>query len=93
MKVITKSVVIRNREFVLIEDTQNGHHFFGTIPYEELDENGRMKRALNGFQMCIGYNNIAEALKRREDAIKIDEWQAQNPNATEIDRINFIMSI
>lgn len=29
-----------------------------------------MKRALNGFEMCISFNNISEALDRRYDEIK-----------------------
>lgn len=71
MKVLTKLVSIENEEFVLIQDTtKDGKEYFGTIPYSELDEKGCMKRALNGFEMCISFNNISEALDRRYDAIK-----------------------
>lgn len=69
MKVITKYVNIENEEFALIYDEQQGRKFYGTIPYTELDERGCMKRALNGFQMCIA-DTPAEAITLREQSIK-----------------------
>lgn len=73
MKVLTKSVVIENREFVLITDTANGRRWFGTIPHEELDEHGRMKRELNGIQMRISFESVNDALMVRHADILIDK--------------------
>ena len=84
MKVITRSVEVENQEFVLIKDSttdSNNQHYtyYGTIPYTEI-ENGKMKRALNGHEMCIAYT-ISEALARRKAQIVIDraisEYEAQ----------------
>ena len=92
MKVITNKAVIENKEFVLIEDTQNGKHFFGTIPYEEIDEHGSMKRTLNGFQMCIG-DTIGDAIGTRSRAIKMAAWREAHPDATEIEIVMAAMNI
>lgn len=78
MKVVTKSVMIENEEFVLIKDTDKNYgEYYGTIPYTELDEDGKMKRALNGFEICVE-RTIAEALERRKTDIirnrKINEY-------------------
>lgn len=51
MEVVTKCVVIENEKFVLIKDKsekltefyKNGE-YYGTIPYAELDEHGKLKR-------------------------------------------------
>lgn len=72
MKVITKCVNIENEEFVLILDEHEGRKYFGTIPYTELDENGKMKRALNGFEIAISFKSIADAIERRKENIKIE---------------------
>lgn len=70
MKVLTKYVSIEGEEFVLIQDkTNEGRVYFGTIPYTELDESGRMKRALNGKEISISFNNAAEALENRKKDI------------------------
>ena len=76
MKVVTKYVNIENREFVLIKDKStdcNGetYEYYGTIPYEEINEQGRLKRLLNGFDMCIA-DTANEAIVRRENDIKIN---------------------
>lgn len=72
MKVLTKRVNFEGQEFVLIKDTQNGKTFYGTIPYTELDSEGRMKRELNGIQMRISFENAAEALNNRRIAVAGD---------------------
>ena len=76
MKVVSKSVVIENEEFVLIKDTNEAYGvYYGTIPYTELNEEGRMKRELNGFEICIDHT-IAGALERRKtDIIRNREIQ------------------
>lgn len=81
MKVVTKSVIIENEEFVLIKDTDTNYgEYYGTIPYTELDEEGKMKRELNGFEICVEHT-IAEALERRRLSIirnrLIDKFVAQ----------------
>ena len=51
MKVVVKRVVIENEEFALIKDTCERGVYYGTIPYSELDENGKLQRRLNGYDM------------------------------------------
>ena len=89
MKVITRMVEIENEKFVLIHDEQNDRKFYGTIPYTELNENGGMKRALNGFEMCIA-DTIPEALKRRTNKIAVDNFKKEGH--TEAELIAFIMA-
>ena len=86
MKVITKLVEIENEKFYLISDNdKEGRKYYGTIPYSEV-ENGRMKRALNGFEISIA-DTIGAALERRKDDIirdrKIAEYLAQGMNKEE----------
>ena len=38
MKVLTKKVTIENKDYVLIQDEQDGKVYYGTIPYSELDK-------------------------------------------------------
>lgn len=73
MKVLTRNVVIENQEYVLISDKSNGKTWFGTIPYAELDSNGRMKRELNGLQMRISFESAADALMIRHADILTDK--------------------
>lgn len=91
MKVITKNVVIEGKEFVLIQDqnenfvrvaSNQSKIYYGTIPYSELDEQGKLKRQLNGFDMCIG-GTIDEALRRRLVNLKMQQYMNENPNATD----------
>jgi len=77
MKVLTKCVNIDGEEFVLIENTQNDKHFYGTIPYTELDEHGRMKRGLDGFEMVISFVSAADALEQRKRRIKQQKLMAE----------------
>lgn len=66
MKVITRCVNIENEEFVLISDVHNGQKYYGTIPYTELTEDGRMKRTMNGAEMAISFENASKALENRK---------------------------
>ena len=59
MEVLTKCVDFENEKFVLFKDKKAGlpeyyknGEYYGTIPYTELDENGKLKRRLNG----LGYS-------------------------------------
>lgn len=70
MKVLVKRVTIENQDFVLIEDTDTQYgRFYGTIPYTELDEEGRMKRPLNGFEMCVSKKSRGDCVCRRAESI------------------------
>ena len=75
MKVITKLVIIENEKFALVylED----HKKYGTISYNELNEKGRMKRALNGFEMSCE-NTIKECLETTRRHILIDKFLKVN---------------
>ena len=67
-------------------------HFFGTIPYTELDDSGCMKRGMNGGEMCIG-DDIDKAIKSREFRIKAEAWEKEHPNHTTEEFIKFMMAI
>lgn len=89
MEVITKCVVIENEKFVLIRDKKEGlpecyknGEYYGTIPYAELDEHGKLKRQLNGFE--IGIENSAEAaLRYRWTQIQLKKFEKEHPEASE----------
>lgn len=89
MEVLTKCVILDDEKFVLIKDKsekltefyKNGE-FYGTIPYAELDENGKLKRRLNGFE--IGIENSAEAaLRYRWTQIQLKKFEKEHPEASE----------
>lgn len=78
VRVITKRVVIEDEEFVLIQDdSADGKKYFGTISYKELDHGGKVKRALNGFDMCISFESIGAAIDRRLRTIKLERYVEQ----------------
>lgn len=89
MEVITKCVVIENEKFVLIRDKKEGlpecyknGEYYGTIPYAELDEHGKLKRQLNGFEIGIEAS-AGEALRSRLIQIRLKKYTEANPNASE----------
>jgi len=65
MKVLTKHVLFEDQEFVLVENYHEGKKYWGTIPYKELDREGRMRRELNGIEMRISFVSAADALNNR----------------------------
>lgn len=69
MRVLTKSVLIENQEFVLVTNEHEGRTYFATIPYEALDENGCMKREMNGGEMCISFENAGGAINNRKKQV------------------------
>lgn len=81
MKVLTKCVIFENQNFVLVQNQHENRTYWGTIPYCELDENGRMKRELNGIQMRISFESAADALNNRRIDVAmsriIDGFKAQ----------------
>mgnify|MGYP003315024100 CR=1 FL=1 len=50
----------------------------------ELDENGILKRTLNGHEMSISFLNVADALVQREHQIKIDRYKAEGHTKEEV---------
>ena len=71
-KVKTRCVDIEGRSFVLMEYTLDDNSvMYGTIPYTELDEQGRVKRRLNGLEVCLAHS-IPSALDLRADDIKCE---------------------
>lgn len=99
MEVVTKCVVIENEKFVLIKDKKadlpenykNGE-YYGTIPYAELDEHGKLKRQLNGFEIGIE-SSAGEALRYRMLQIRLKKFDEENPGASEEMRIKKIIEL
>lgn len=97
MKVLTKNINIMNREFVLITDTnpkyhnrtENNNTYYGLIPYEEL-EDGKMKRALNGFEIAIA-DTPAGLIDRKIKELRLEQWSKEHPGHTEKQAIEWIM--
>lgn len=89
MKILTKCVDFENEKFVLFKDKKAGlpeyyknGEYYGTIPYTELDESGKLKRQLNGFE--IGIENSAEAaLRYRWTQIQLKKFEKEHPEASE----------
>lgn len=99
MEVITKCVVIENEKFVLIRDKKEGlpecyknGEYYGTIPYAELDEHGKLKRQLNGFEIGIEAS-AGEALRYRMLRIRLKKFDEENPGAREETRIKKIIEL
>lgn len=93
METITKKVTIEGMNFALVKEPEWGaDHQYGTVPYSEVDEDGRLKRVLNGFEMCVAATP-EEAIERREDVLLARKWKAEHPDATEIEEMNAIADI
>ncbi len=99
MKVVVKRVLIENEEFVLVKDDSSNGVYYGTISYGELDDNGKLKRQLNGYDMAIVFLNdcversespIVGAIKERERRIPLDRFVAEGHSKEEI--VRFILS-
>lgn len=84
MKVLTKVVSIEGQEFVLVSDERNDTTYYGTIPYSELDENGMLKRELNGHEMCISLESVGAALENRTKRIMVDKYEAEGHTKAEV---------
>lgn len=102
MKVITKRVCICGEEFVLIKDkTQDGDTYYATIPLDQIDENGKLKKRLSGGEMCaiVNFLNesegkmIYEALQFRKNKIVFRQYKLAHPNATEEEIVDFILTL
>ena len=93
METINKKVTIEGMDFAIVKEPAWGEtHQYGTIPYSEVDENGRIKRALNGFEMCCAASP-EKAIEQREDVLLARKWKAEHPGATEIQEMNAVAEI
>lgn len=93
MKTIIKKLTLVGERFALVQNPGWGKgHQYGTIPYSEIDENGNLKRELNGFEMCVAATS-KEAIESREDVLLARKWKAEHPDATEIEEMNAIAEI
>lgn len=93
METINKKVTIEGMDFAIVKEPAWGEtHQYGTIPYSEVDENGRIKRALNGFEMCCAASP-EKAIEQHEDVLLARKWKAEHPDATEIQEMNAVAEI
>ena len=69
MKTVIKKVIIEGMDFALVREPEWGaDHQYGTVPYSEVDEDGCLKRVLNGFEMCVAATPekaIVDIVRRR----------------------------
>ncbi len=72
MTILTKNVIIENKAFYLIQSEYDGKTFYGTIAHNET------KKQLNGAEMCISYESIADAIEHRKRNIIINEYLEAN---------------
>ena len=66
--------------------------YYGTIPMVDIDENGYLKRRLNGAEMAIE-DSISKAIESRKRHIKARKWKQRHPEASEIDLARYILSL
>lgn len=93
MKTVIKKVTIMDMDFALVREPEWGeNHQYGTVPYSEVDENGRLKRVLNGFEMCCAASP-EKAIEQREDVLLARKWKAEHPDATEIEELKAVADI
>lgn len=93
MKVLTQHVVILDREFVLVSDyaPDLDATYYGTISYDDIDADGKLARVLNGFDMCISFESISQALKNREQRILLDIFEKE-AHPTDAERMFFVFN-
>lgn len=71
MTILKECVIIETEEFTLISDEIDGFKCYGTVPVSEIDQNGKTKRTLNGFEMCISFLSAEEAIEKRKRNLKM----------------------
>lgn len=79
MNIISKSINIFGTDYVLFSDEKNNRVYYGTINKSDIDEIGKLKRRLDGFDMCVIFDDesdypVAEAVKCRERREKLTEF-------------------
>lgn len=93
MKTVIKKVTIMDMDFALVQDPEWGEsNQYGTVPYSEVDSAGRLKRILNGFEMCCAATP-EKAIESREDVLLARKWKAEHPDATEIEEMKAVADI
>lgn len=93
MKTIIKKLTLVGERFALVQNPGWGKgHQYGTIPYSEIDENGNLKRELNGFEMCVAATS-KEAIESRRDSLLVRKWCEEHPDATEEEKMTAAMKI
>lgn len=87
MKVLCRDVIFEDQHFVLVREYHEGRPYWGTIPFSELDCDGRMKRELNGVQMRISFESAGDALNNRRIDVALgrllDGFKAQGMDMME----------
>ena len=84
-------MLIKDKKADLPENYKNGE-YYGTIPYAELDEHGKLKRQLNGFEIGLE-TSAGEALRYRMLQIRLKKFDEENPGASEETRIKKIIEL
>ena len=93
MKVVTNEIILYGERIVLVREPKWGaNNQYGTIPYSEIGENGKLKRKLNGIQMCVA-NSVVNAIERRKDQILASRWAEAHPDATPEDQLKAVADI
>ena len=73
MEFVINKLIINGKEFALISDIHpvEKNKYYGTISWDDIDENLKLKRRLNGFDMCVA-PSIEEAINFRKDQLNFD---------------------
>lgn len=93
MKVVTNEIILYGERFILVREPKWGaNNQYGTIPYSEIGENGKLKRELNGIQMCVA-NSVYNAVECRKDQILANRWTEAHPDATHEEQLKAVADI
>lgn len=84
MKVLTRHVIIDDKDYALITDTQNGQKYYGTICYDNVDENGTLTKRLTGYDMAVSLVSAADAIQNRIDQNKVEKFKAEGHALNEV---------
>lgn len=85
MTVLTKYVYIEDEEFVLVRGMYQDQQYFGTIPYSEIDEEGKMRRELTGSDICISFLSAGEAIEKRKWQLRMKRFRSSGYTKEELD--------
>lgn len=70
MTVLVNNFIVENEHYTLFTDSHKGLQYWGSIPHTEM-EKGKLKRKLNGLEMCISFDSFNDALKKRVEDVRI----------------------
>lgn len=87
MKQVTRCLTINNKDFYLVQVEESDFKptineetkkmmvgQYGTIPYEWVDDNGRLNRKITFFDVCVA-ETIERAIQRRKDAMYMEQFK------------------